>query len=105
MSYSIDFRLKVVAFLCKGNSQRKAAELFGINLETINKWYQKYRDTGDISNEPLNRSFKKIDPEKLESFVNRYPDSYLSEIAEEFSCSVAAIHKALKRLGITRKKN
>jgi transposase len=105
MSYSIDLRQKVVEFLSKGNSQRKATEVFGICLDTVSRWYQKYRDTGSLANKPLERSFKKIDPDKLSAYVEEHPGAYLSELAEVFSCSDVAILKALRRLGITRKKN
>ena len=94
----------MIEFLSNGNSQRKAAGIFGISLETVNKWSQQYRDTGNLANKPLNRTFKKIAPEKLLIYVEEHPDAYLSEIAEVFNCTDTAVHKALKRLGITRKK-
>jgi len=50
------------------------------------------------------KSTQKIDPEKLKKNVPEHPDAYLKEIAEVFSCSSAAIDKALKRLHINRKK-
>ena len=53
----------------------------------------------------LNRPHKKIAPEKLKAYVEEHPDEYQREMAEEFDCSVTAIQKALKRLGITRKKD
>ena len=53
----------------------------------------------------LNRPHKKIDPEKLRAYVEEHPDAYQREMAEEFNCSNTAIQKALKRLGITRKKH
>ena len=36
--------------------------------------------------------------------IEKHPDAYLVEIAEEFNCSECAIRKALKKLNITRKK-
>ena len=36
--------------------------------------------------------------------IEKHPDEYLVEIAEEFNCSECAIRKALKKLNITRKK-
>lgn len=52
----------------------------------------------------MNRSFRKIDPEKLHSYVAEYPQAYQSEMAKEFQCSESGIRNALKRLKITRKK-
>jgi hypothetical protein len=50
------------------------------------------------------RTFKKLDPEKLKAYVAEHPDAYLQEIGDAFGCSDTAVMKALKRLGITRKK-
>ena len=59
---------------------------------------------GNLENKALNRPHKKIAPEKLRAYVEEHPDAYQREMAEEFDCSVIAIQKALKRLGITQKK-
>jgi len=104
MAYSVDFRKKVVEYLERGNTQRSAAEVFEIHLETVNKWSQQYQKTGELIDKPPKRYFKKIDPEKLQAYVEKHPDAYLKEIAEAFGCSDTAIHKALLRLDITRKK-
>ena len=104
MAYSIDFRKKVIEFLEKGNSQRVAAEVYGINAETVNKWHQKYKRTGSLEKEPVYRPFRKLDPEKLKSYVSEHPDAYLQEIGDAFGCSDTAVRKAFRRLGITRKK-
>ena len=50
------------------------------------------------------RRHRKIDPVELIAYSKKNPDSYLSEAAEVFNCSAVAIHKARKRLNITRKK-
>ena len=63
------------------------------------------KESGNLENKALNRPHKKIDPEKLRAYVEEHPDAYQRETAEEFDCSVTAIQKALKRLGITRKKD
>jgi len=104
MAYSIDLREKVIKYLEDGNSQRQAAKVFNINLTTVNEWSQKYRKTGSLEVKKPQRNFKKIDPERLKTYIEEHPDAYLSEIALEFSCSDMAVSKALKRLGITRKK-
>ena len=104
MAYSKDLKKKVMEYLQKGNSQRSAEKVFGINLSTVNEWHQKYQRTGSLENKPPVRKPKKIDPEKLKEYVAAHPDAYLAEIGEAFNCGESAIRKALKRLGITRKK-
>jgi transposase len=105
MSYSEDFRKKVMEYLGKGHSQREAQRVYGISLSAVNKWHQKYQKTGELKDLPPRRSFKKLDPEKLKTYVNEHPDTYLKEIGEAFGCSDTAVLKAFRRLGITRKKN
>ena len=104
MAYSIDLREKVIEYLEEGNSQRSASKVFNINLTTVNEWSQKYHKTGSLEVTKPPASFKKIDPAKLMEFIDRHPDAYLSEIALKFNCSEMAVSKALRRLGITRKK-
>jgi len=87
-----------------GHTQRQARDTFHISLPAINKWNRQYHKTGDVEKKPLNRSFKKLDPEKLKVYVKEHPDAYQKEMAEAFGCSPSAIQKALKKLGITHKK-
>jgi transposase len=104
MSYSIDLREKLIRYLSEGNSQRRAAKVFGVDPFTVNKWNKMYKTTGSLEDSKPKRSFKKIDPEKLKQFVEENPDAYLIEIAPTFCCTADAIGKALRRLNITRKK-
>lgn len=78
---------------------------FKISMTAINSWRQKYKRTGEVKdNLPRRKAFKKLDPEKLKTYVKEHPDAYLKEIGEAFGCSDTAVLKAFKRLGITRKK-
>ena len=67
--------------------------------------YQKeghtYEETGDLSDKPLNRGFKKTDPEKLKAYVAEHPDDTQEEVSVVFVCCPQAVSKAYKRLGIT----
>ena len=65
---------------------------------------KKLKESGNLEKKALNRPHKKIASEKLRAYVEENPDAYQREMAEEFNRSVTAIQKALKRLGITRKK-
>ncbi len=71
--------------------------MFGIGNYAVSKWVKQYKETGDLSNKPLNREYKKIDPEKLKASIVEHPDAYQREIAEAFACSAVAVGKALKR--------
>ena len=104
MRYSQDLRKKAVEYVLKGNSRRKTAKIFQVHHETIGEWVKKYKETGEIKDREFKRKPKKIDPEKLEKYIEEHPDAYLREIAQVFNCTPVAVHNRLKKLGITRKK-
>ncbi len=104
MSKSKDLREAAVAYKKNGNTYEETGKVFGVSASTVHRWVRQYEETGDLSNKPLHRGFKKIDPEKLKAYVAEHPDDTQEEIAKEFGCCNQAISKALKRNGITRKK-
>jgi transposase len=105
MSYDRKFREKVLYFIDKGNTIKSAHELFGVGTTTIKEWKKLRRETGGLANRPLKRSGRKICLERLEAYIAKSPDSYQNEVAELFGCTQPAVHYALKRLNMTRKKN
>jgi transposase len=105
MSYSTKFREEVMKFIDEGNSIKRTSAQFSIGETTIKEWKKLRNKTGSLEKRPLNRTFKKIDPEKLIAYLEEYPDAYQHEIAKAFGCVQNAVFEALKRLGITRKKN
>ena len=83
----------------------ETGKIFKVGKSTVSAWVKKKKETGDLSNKPLDRRFKKIDPEELKSYVKEHPDETQKEMAEAFGCCNQAISQAYRRLGITRKKN
>lgn len=104
MSKSKDLREAAVAYQKEGHTYDETAKVFGVVKSTIHRWVKQYEETGDLSNKPLHRGFKKIAPEKLKAYVAEHPDDTQEETALVFGCCPQAISKAYKRLGITRKK-
>ena len=105
MSYSIKFRKEVIRFIDEGNSIKKTAVQFSIGETTIKEWKKLRNETGLLETRALNRPHKKIDPQKLIAYLEENPDAYQREIAEHFGCVQNAVFEALRKLGITRKKN
>jgi len=105
MSYDKKIRESVLEFIDKGNTQEAAHKLFGVGTTTIKEWKKLKRETGNLEARPLNRKGRKICAKELEAYIAECPDSYQSETAEHFGCTQPAVHYALKRLSITRKKN
>lgn len=101
MTYSVDFRYQVLAVREKENlSFANAAKRFGIGLNTVVRWSKKIAPTLK-----RNKPATKIDMEGLKKDVEDYPDAYQYERAQRLKVSKAAIWYALKRLGVSYKKN
>ena len=47
---------------------------------------------GNLEKKPLQRSYKKVNPERLKAYVAEHPEAYQTEIAEQFGCSATAIY-------------
>ena len=99
MSKSKDLREAAVTYKKAGNSYEDTGKVFGVSASTVHRWVRQYEETGDLSNKPLNRSFKKIDPEKLKAYVAEHPDDTQQEVATVFGCCNQAISQAYRRLG------
>ena len=99
MTYSIQFRKKVLSKLDKGESIRQVAAQFEISPTTILSWKKQLAPKAT-----RNRKSIKIDDEALKRDVEQYPDDYQFERAKRFNCSPWAIGKALRRVGISQKK-
>ena len=100
MTYSPDFRKKVLAVRQQEKlSIRATAKRFVIGVATVTRWVK------DPKIHPCLSRQRKLDKQALLKDVELYPDAYQYERAERFSVSPKAIWQALKKLGITYKKN
>jgi len=105
MAYSEDFRKRVLDYMNEGHSWAEVRTTFKVSNTAISSWRKKYNETGEVKDAPPRRkAYKKLNPEKLMTYVKEHPDAYQKEIGDAFGCSDTAVRKAFKRLGITRKK-
>ena len=105
MAYDKKYRTNVLRYIDEGHTLEEAKEVFRVGTTTIKRWRRLLKETGDVVDNQRKDWHKKIDPVKLVAYYEDTPDGYLSEAAEAFDCSINAMSKARKRLGITRKKN
>jgi transposase len=109
-AYSEDFRQKVMqAIELDGLKQSEASQVFNISRNTINLWFQRKAETGDVKPKPRHASQKngKInDWDKFRAFVKVHGDKTQAEMAElwEAEISQRTISRALQKIGHTRKK-
>lgn len=105
MSHSVDLRERVIAYIEQGGKKVDASVLFTISRPTIDRWVKLKQVTGSLEPPPLApRSWRKINPDLLLSYINTSPDKILNEYADHFKVSNSGIWRALDRNKITRKK-
>jgi transposase len=108
--YSYDFRQKVIQSVeLDGLKKGEACELFNISRNTLNLWFQRRVQTGDIHPKPRQASQKhqKItDWEHFRAFVHANSDKTQAEMAQLWEGEVSArtISRALSKINFTRKK-
>jgi len=104
MAYRIDFRGRAILYWEKGHTKEELYEAFGIYPSRIYAWKKLLKETGELETQYRETRRGKIDPEALEQALERKPDAILPELAKQFNCTKQAVHAALKKLKITRKK-
>lgn len=105
MSYDVKYRRRAIEYWNEGHSKRETAKVFKVGTTTLQSWKSQLKETGGLEPKKRKETWRKIEPSRLKEYVAQHPDAYLKEIAEEFGCTDVAILVALRRLGITRKKN
>jgi transposase len=109
---SIDLRKRVVAARTDdGQSMGEIAERFRIPKGTVQNILERYRDARTVEPRPQNAGRKPALSQpalrRLERTVLRRSDATLEELRDRCALpvSLVTIHKALKKLGFTRKKS
>ncbi|MGG2140778.1 IS630 transposase-related protein [Symbiopectobacterium sp. RP] len=99
MSYSIDFRRKVISTREEeGSSIRETAKQFRIGPASVSRWINQIASKASTTRQ------RKSDKSELIKNVEQYPDAYQKERTERFGVCQKAIWQALKKLGLTYKK-
>lgn len=105
-SYSQDFRRLVVEKVSSGMSWDQAIDTFNISRDSLGRWLRLFKAKESLADKPRAAyKTRKIDSKQLLLLVEKNSDATLAELALSFNCTTVAIHKRLKKLGITRKKN
>ncbi len=101
MSYSIDYRRRVISFVEEGGSKAQAARLFKVHPSTIYEWWGR-RD--DLSPRPARTRQRKIDKVALAAHVEAYPDARLRDRATHFGVHTNAVWEMMRKLGFVKKR-
>jgi transposase len=111
-AYSMDLRERVVA-ACDGgvDTREEIAERFSVSVSWIRDLLKRRRETGSIAPRPRGGgrapAFDEAAAARLREAVRADDDATLEELAEAAGVArcPSAVHRALVRLGITRKKS
>jgi transposase len=111
-AYSIDLRRRVVAtYDAREGTQEQIAARFAVSTSWVRKILRQRRVTGSIDPKPHGGghtpAFDDAAEAKLRQAVRDDSDATLEELGRlaGVACGVSAVHRALDRLGITRKKS
>lgn len=100
MTYSVQFRKKVLKLQSSGESFINLSKRFKISTTTISRWKKELTPKVFRNKQPT-----KIDTEVLKKDIEDYPDSYSYERAKRLGVSASGIKHAKKRIGVSYKKN
>ncbi len=111
-AYSTDLRERVVsAYDAREGTQEQVAARFAVSVSWVRKILRRRRATGSIDPGPHGGghapAFDPAADARLRQAVRDDSDATLQELghAAGVACSVSAVYRALRRLGITRKKS
>ena len=115
MAYSMDLRYRVVEAYEQGEgSMQQLAERFRINVSSVLDWIVRMRETGDVVPDHGGGRQRLIGPAGeriLGALLAEQADATLPELCEKLakrtklSVSDTTMFRALRRMGISRKKN
>lgn len=111
---SIDLRQRILNFSLT-HSIRETVDIFQVSRDTVRRLKNLYYQTGDIVPMPVKADhWKAISSEGklyLKAYVLEHPDVTLEDLCGHYGLiygitpGVTTMHNALKRIGLTRKKN
>jgi transposase len=108
----MDLRERVVAACDEGGATREQiAARFAVSVAWIRDLLKRRRQTGSIAPKPRRGgrapAFDEAAAARLREAVRADADATLAELAEAagVACAPSAVHRALARLGLTRKKS
>ena len=111
-AYSTDLRERVIAACDGGDATREqVAARLSVSVPCIRKLLRRRRETGSIEPKPRGGgrapAFDAEAAGRLREAVRADDDATLAELgrAAGVSCCASAVHRALARLGVTRKKS
>src|SRR5512142_3449623 len=110
-AYSQDLRKRILDTIRRGEeSRRQIARRFLVSVSFVTRLLQRHRSTGSLEPKPHGGGNPAVlgpeDLERLQELIRQRPDATLEECRQRLaaSCSTMTISRALRKLGLPRKK-
>ncbi|MBF0284505.1 MAG: helix-turn-helix domain-containing protein [Magnetococcales bacterium] len=100
MSYDLDLRERVIAFVKNGGRKTDAVRVFNVGRRTVYNWLAR----ADLAPKVRDSHDRKLKKEELAAHVQAFPDAFLRERAQHFGVRTSTVWAALQQMKI-RKKN
>ena len=114
-AYSLDLRVRAVAYFDLGNSYEETAETFGVSDSAVKSWVRRRDREGSLEASPhgggQRPAFDEASAALLRRLINEKPDRTNAELVTLLeaqggpSVDPSTISRQCQRLGISRKKN
>ena len=110
-AYSNDLRKRIIDAINDGDKVVDVAERFSVGVRFVYSLLRRFLDTGSYEAKKRSggapRKISHDDEIKIQQIIKKNPDATLEEIRKQadFKVSIATIHRAIKRMNITFKKN
>lgn len=102
--YSTDLRMRVIERIKSGQTQISTCILYKISSSAVSRWWNRYKESKEISAKPRLGRKSKVPSEKLIEYIKLNPNSTLAQVGKVFDVSACTIHNRLKSLGFSYKK-
>ena len=101
MTYPLKFRLHVLEIKkSEGLSYEQTAERFKVGIASLTRWAKE-----PVPKPNKKRPWLKVDVHRLAQDLRDFPDAFQHERAQRLGVKTRTIGDALKRMGVSRKKN
>jgi len=98
-------RSRALKLLSSGRKISEVSEVFGIHRQTLHRWLREAKQGKAVPGRPGPRGNRLVCEARLRRAIEERDDARLIELAHHFGVHPSTISKALKRMGISRKKN
>lgn len=110
-AYSNDLRKRIIDAINNGDKVVDVTKRFSVGVRFVYSLLRRFLDTGSYEAKKRSggapRKISPYDEIKIQQIIEKNPNATLEEIKEEaeLKVSLATIHRAIKRMNITFKKN